>query len=179
MTPEQTPKERGRPSLYTPEIAAEICARLADGETLRAICRDVHMPSERTVRSWAMDDLEGFSPQYAKARELGYATLFDQMLEIADTPRQGVIVTEKATGTETKTADMIEHRRLQVDTRKWMLSKALPKVYGDRIETVAKHQIVDENEQPLASDELARHVAFLLTSGMKAKEKQADSPPLH
>ena len=27
---------------------------------------------------------------------------------------------------------MIEHRRLQVDTRKWMLSKMLPKVYGDK-----------------------------------------------
>jgi hypothetical protein len=28
---------------------------------------------------------------------------------------------------------MIEHRRLQVDARKWMLAKALPKLYGDRI----------------------------------------------
>jgi len=28
--------------------------------------------------------------------------------------------------------DMIEHRRLQVDARKWMLAKMLPKKYGDR-----------------------------------------------
>lgn len=118
--------------MFTQSLADRICERLAAGETLRAICRDEDMPNERTVRTWALDDVAGFSPQYARAREIGYAVLFDQMLEIADTPQQGVTITEKATGTETKTGDMIEHRRLRVDTRKWMLAKALPKIYGDK-----------------------------------------------
>lgn len=125
---------RGRPSKFTEEIASRICERLSAGETLRAICRDENMPHEATVRSWALDveNKPDFSTQYAKAREIGYATLFDQLLEIADTPMPGVTVIEKPTGTETKSGDMIEHRRLRVDTRKWMLAKALPKIYGDK-----------------------------------------------
>src|SRR4051812_2164281 len=64
--------ELGRPSTYTAELAATICARLATGETLRAVCRDDGMPSESTVRTWALDDREGFSAHYARAREIGY-----------------------------------------------------------------------------------------------------------
>lgn len=123
----------GRPSTFTQDIADRICERLADGETLRAICRDSDMPNERTVRRWALDDVEGFSPQYARAREIGYATHFDEILEIADTREVGETVTDKPTGREVRTGDMIEHRRLRIDARKWMLARALPKVYGDRL----------------------------------------------
>ncbi|MDP3740315.1 MAG: hypothetical protein Q8R02_23210 [Hyphomonadaceae bacterium] len=96
------------------------------------------MPAHPTVLRWVQTK-EAFSDQYARARETGYAVLFDQMLEIADTPLPGVIVTTKLSKDgdmydETKRADMIEHRRLQVDTRKWMLAKALPKVYGDKLQ---------------------------------------------
>src|ERR1700759_4888640 len=100
----------GRPSLYTEELAARICERLAAGETLRGICRDDGMPNERTVRTWARED-ETFSPQYAKAREIGYQGMADEIVEIADSSGDA---------------------RLQVDTRKWLLSKALPKIYGDK-----------------------------------------------
>ena len=42
----------GRPSDYSPEICAEICARLADGRSLRSICRDDDMPHTATVFVW-------------------------------------------------------------------------------------------------------------------------------
>lgn len=125
--------ERGRPSLYTDELAQRICERLAAGESLLSICEsDPDMPAESTVRLWALDDREGFSARYARAREIGYLHMGDELLTIADTPQEGITVTEKATGTETRTGDMIEHRKLQVDTRKWMLARMLPKVFGDK-----------------------------------------------
>lgn len=127
-------KAHGRPSKYTADLAALICRRLADGETLLSVCRDDAMPSDATVRTWALDDLHGFSSQYAKAREIGYAKMADEILEIANTPKEGVTVKQNDKGLETRKGDMIEHRRLQVDTRKWLLSKALPKVYGDKID---------------------------------------------
>ena len=34
----------GTPSVYTPELAEEICARLSAGESLKSICRDPGMP---------------------------------------------------------------------------------------------------------------------------------------
>ena len=117
---------------FSVEIAAEICARLAEGESLRSICEDPHMPSESAVRFWVVDDVEGFAAQYARAREVGYARLAEEILQIADTPVKGTKETTKEWGTEISEGDMIEHRKLQVDTRKWMLSKMLPKVYGDK-----------------------------------------------
>ena len=42
-------KKRGRPSLYTDKLAAKICRRLAEGETLRSVCRDEAMPDKATV----------------------------------------------------------------------------------------------------------------------------------
>ena len=111
-----------------------ICERLAGGESLRSICRDEGMPSEATVRAWALDDVQGFAAQYARAREIGYDRLAEEMLAIADTPVLGVkIKTNEKGETETVESDMIEHRRLQVDSRKWMLSKMLPKKYGDKV----------------------------------------------
>lgn len=127
--------ERGRPSAYTPDIAKRICAELAEGMSLRSICKADDMPSEATVRAWALDDVEGFSAHYTRAREFGYDRLGEELLEIADTPVVGVKTKTNEKGeVETTEGDMIEHRRLRVDTRKWMLAKMLPKKYGDKLE---------------------------------------------
>lgn len=77
---------------------------------------------------------KGFRDQYALARERQAEALFAEMLEIADTPMLGTIETSKEWGTEIKSADMIEHRRLQIETRKWMLGKLKPKVYGSQVD---------------------------------------------
>ena len=45
------PKKKGRPSLYTEPLAAKICRRLAEGESLRGICADKAMPAIRAPRS--------------------------------------------------------------------------------------------------------------------------------
>lgn len=127
------PVGRGRPSSYTEAVADAICDQLKDGGTLNEVCKQPGMPGEATVRSWALDDVNGFSAKYTRARELGYLKLADEILEIANTPVIGVKTVNKVSGIETTEADMIEHRRLQVDTRKWMLSKMLPKIYGDKV----------------------------------------------
>lgn len=127
-------KPRGRPSVFTPEIAALIYSDLAEGKSLRNTCAPSDMPAESTVRAWALDDVEGFAAQYARAREIGYEKRAEEILQIADTPLIGVKTKTNEKGeVERVEGDMIEHRRLQVDARKWMLSKMLPKVYGDKL----------------------------------------------
>jgi len=125
---------RGRPLTYDAKKASLICEQLAEGKSLRDICEPDDMPPEATVRAWALDDVNGFAAQYARARSLGYDRLAEDILRIADTPLTGTKTVSKATGLEITEGDMIEHRRLQVDTRKWMLSKMLPKRYGDKVE---------------------------------------------
>lgn len=122
--------ERGRPSEYTDELAAKICSKLAEGKTLRAVCRIDGMPPESTVRRWALDDFNGFAAQYARAREIGYHSMADEALDIAD---DGSNDTYEVEGREVTNQDVIARSRLRVDTRKWLLSKALPKVYGDKV----------------------------------------------
>jgi hypothetical protein len=118
---------------YSQDIADRVCAELAKGRALRAVCREnAEFPSEAAIREWALKDICGFAAQYARARDLGLDAMADELLEISDTPQMGQKVTEKASGEEVTTGDMIEHRRLRVDTRKWYLSKVAPKKYGDR-----------------------------------------------
>lgn len=109
-------RPRGRPSEFTPELARRICDLLATGMTLRAVCRDEDMPPESTVRLWVLDDRGGFAAQYAKAREVGYQCMADETLEIAD--MSGLDPADK---------------RIRFDARRWLLSKALPKIYGDKV----------------------------------------------
>lgn len=126
----------GRPSTYTPEIAAEICRRLAAGESLRAICSDQDgvFPAESTVRLWATDDVQGFAAQYARARDVGLDCKADELLAVASTP---VVATKEVskplTGTEITTGDAVDRSKLHVDALKWYLSKLAPKRYGDKI----------------------------------------------
>jgi hypothetical protein len=108
--------DRGRPTIYTQEIADLICQRLAKGESLRAICRGDEFPQESTVRQWAVDDREGFYAQYTRSRDIGLDCMADEVQEIAD----GV--------------GDVARDRLRFDSRRWYLSKLAPKRYGDKLQ---------------------------------------------
>jgi hypothetical protein len=119
-------RKEHRPSDYTPEIADEICTRLANGESLRAICgsdRDDFMPSIGTVLRW-VGEKPDFQKQYARAREIQAETHADDIVTIADGDR---FADPDAVG--------VARDRLRVDARKWVASKLLPKKYGDKVQT--------------------------------------------
>lgn len=121
-------KKLGRPSSYTKEKAAEICARLVNGESLRSICRDDNMPDVKTVYLW-MAQNETFLQQYTKAKEDQADTLQEDILDIADTePMQ--VVDDK--GVARIDSAHVNWMRLRIDSRKWIASKLKPKKYGDR-----------------------------------------------
>lgn len=140
---------RGRPSLYTPEVVEEICRRLADGEPLTRICEDDHLPVESTIRKWALEDREGFFAEYTRARQLQAQHMFDETVDISDVG----------------TGD-VGRDRLRVDTRKWWLSKVVPKLYGDRV----AHEVSGPDGGPietkdvtaLSEDELRAQAAKIM-----------------
>jgi transposase-like protein len=128
---------------YSPELAAAICERLAAGESLRAICRDDGMPAPSTVLSWK-DEYKDFGEQYARAREAGYTLLAEEIIEISDDGTNDYVERENQRTGRTEVladTDHIQRSKLRVDTRKWILSKMLPKVYGDKLEIDAKVEI--------------------------------------
>lgn len=138
----------GRPTKFTPALGTQICERLMLGESLRTICTDETMPDRATVARWLAADRD-FCDQYARAREVQADVLADEALAIADNQLMGevVTVTEKPDGPEMKTVtvDMIEHRRLQVDARKWAAGKLAPKKYGDKV----SHEHAGEDGGPI------------------------------
>lgn len=125
----------GRPTLFTADIATEICDRLASGESLRSICRTVDFPSEVTVRRWAMSDVEGFSAQYARAREMQAETFADDLVDIADDGSNDWMERANKKGEIEIVLDRehVARSDLRVKTRQWITSRILPKKYGDRV----------------------------------------------
>jgi len=118
-------------SLFNAEDADTICYALSEGQSLLSICNAMGL-AYSTAKQWERDHPE-HAANVARAREAGCHALADQSLQIADTPELGVVRTTKPDGgVEERFEDMTSHRKLQIDTRKWLLSRWLPKVYGDR-----------------------------------------------
>lgn len=151
----EQPAKMGRPSSYTPELAERLCAHLAGGKALRSACRLPGMPRMTTVYRW-MREHEEFRSRYARACEDRTDAMAEEILAIANTPVEGVIekmepvpvrdadgaikrdeqgneVTELRV-VERRREDMIAHRRLQIDTRKWLMGKLKPKKYGEKLD---------------------------------------------
>ena len=108
----------GRRSTLTPELAGAICRRIAEGESLRTICRDQAMPSRRTVLRWCEENAV-FCHQYACAREAQADTLAEEVVTIAD---DDAIAPERA--------------KVRIDARKWLAAKVAPKRWGDKTQLV-------------------------------------------
>jgi hypothetical protein len=118
----------GSQPVYTQAIADEICDRLADGEPLNAICKTPGMPCFKAVLNWVHNDVRapGFGQRYARARSIGYERIAEEVLTISDSRCTG------PNGYVDNAA--VQRARLMVESRKWLLSKMLPKIYGDKIE---------------------------------------------
>ena len=130
----QSVRRIGRPSVYDAAVAERICDELCTGRSLLDVCRDEGMPVYATVCHWIKDDREGFSAPYLRAREIGFLALADQLLDIADDSRNDYVARRRADGS---VEHMVNHEhisraRVRIDTRRWLLAKGLPKIFGDR-----------------------------------------------
>ena len=125
----------GRPSSYDPTIAADICAAISTStKGLRAICdSEDRFPDVVTFYRWMIHH-EELRKLYARAKEEQLRILAEEIVPIADEDRICEKVTIKADGSrEVVILDAVDRSRLMIDSRKWLLSKLAPKVYGDKI----------------------------------------------
>jgi hypothetical protein len=125
----------GRPTKYTRKLGTEICKRIAQGETVRSIGADEKMPSAATIYNWLLDeDKKEFLEQYEAAKNIQAELMFEELLEIADESSTVIIGDDKSDGAR------VQANRLRVDTRKWYLSKVLPKKFGDKLDMTTNHK---------------------------------------
>jgi hypothetical protein len=129
-------EKRGRPSLYTPEIADEIVEWISEGRTLRDYCRQDGKPARRTVDRWRQEDA-AFSARVARARDDGFEELAEEALLIARTPQIGETETVESVkdGESEKRKvvreDMLGHRKLLIETILKLLACWDPRRYGN------------------------------------------------
>jgi hypothetical protein len=125
----------------------EVCRLIGEeGKSLRKALIKESMGS-KTFYKW-LDEDEVKEKQYTRATTLRAEEIFEEILQIADTPQEGITTKENDQGLEISRSDMIQHRRLQVDARKWMLGKMNPKKYSDKIQVDS----TEFSEQPLFPD---------------------------
>lgn len=138
-------KSPGRPSKFTPAIAAAVCERLKAGEPLAVICRDEDMPSDNTVRAWAKADPD-FSSAIAHAREVGFDVIAASTLAIADDDSRDWEMIRDAEGNVTGIkvdGEHVQRSKLRIETRLKLLAKWDPKRYGEAVQV--KHADADGN----------------------------------
>ena len=127
------PVKLGRPTDYTPELADDICSQLADGLSMRTVCKPDSMPNKATVFKWLRTD-EAFNDQYVKAKEESADALTDEILDIADNCNNDWMEQEGDSTGYKINGEAVQRSRLRIDSRKWLASKLKPKKYGDKIQ---------------------------------------------
>lgn len=139
LTGRDVPKntKRGRPPLYTPELAERFCRELASGRMQADICRDEGMPSGTVLWEWRAR-YPSFAADYARAKLQQCEALAAQTLKEADDILLGLeekTIEDPSGGVTTvrTKSDLYNRARLRVDTRKWLLSKMFPRDYGDLV----------------------------------------------
>ena len=127
-------KKMGRPSIYSQDLADEICVRLSSGESLRSICRDDHMPAQSQVYVW-LNAKKDFAEQYARAREEQADTHADEIIAIADEdPELNPIRDKDGNIIDLKIdSGYVAYQKQRIEARKWTAAKLRPKKYGERV----------------------------------------------
>lgn len=130
-----------KPTTYDFAVVEAVCERLASGEPLEAICRDIGLPV-RTFNEWCQHHEEAGKLK-ADAREAGYDAIAAECMEIADDARNDWMAKQGGgeEGLQINT-EHIQRSKLRIETRLKLLAKWDPKRYGDR-------QVIDHNVQGL------------------------------
>lgn len=108
-----------RQSEYSEAIAAEICSRITQGQSLRTIGASDDMPGTSTIMKW-LAQFPSFVELYMRARDMRSHARFESIDQVMQDLREGVIDANMA--------------RVMVDTIKWQCGKECAKRYGERLE---------------------------------------------
>lgn len=142
-------RPQGRPPIFSQELAMDICRRIAAGDSLRKICAQLKQEGTEiapsTIAGWHIENKEGFSERYTRACQARAMLWSEEMVEISDDGSNDTYMDEH--GNERVNHEIVARSRLRTDTRKWMLAKMLPKVFGDKVDV--NHGIQPDN--PLAT----------------------------
>lgn len=112
-------------------VFKKIIADIEIGTSLRSALRRQAPLRMSTFHRW-LDKDEDKRDRYARATQLRADAIFEDILSIADENHADTYIDEN--GRERTDHDVVQRAKLRVDARKWMLSKMMPKKYGDKLD---------------------------------------------
>lgn len=120
---------------FTQAEADAICEMIAEGLSLREVCRTEGMPSKSQVFRW-LAAREEFRDQYARAKQAGIEALAEDILDIADDATNDWMERHDKEGGNTGwqfNGEAARRSQIRIDARKWLLAKLAPKKYGEKL----------------------------------------------
>jgi len=137
------------------QVSAKVLAGMRSGMSAFKACQ-VAGVNQSTFNLWLNQDAE-LAAEYARAREDLIELLANETMAIADQAFEEI--EEQVVGKDGKPVVVkkkvpvdVQRARLQVDTRKWLLSKLAPKKFGDKLE------LTGDPDRPLAIQKIERVV---------------------
>lgn len=107
-------------TLLTRDVMEEMCVLIAQGASVHRLTAQPGFPSRETFFSHCRED-PWYAKRYNEALQLRGEHFADQIVDMADQ------------ALEAPTAEKVAALKLMVNTRQWVVSRLLPKKYGDKV----------------------------------------------
>ena len=114
---------------------------ISQGKSVNSILRGNRdkkkLPNADTFYAWLRND-EILADRYARACELRTDVMADEILQIADERNADIVIVD---GEIQVIGSTPQRARLQIDARKWLMAKLMPKKYGDKLDLNVKADV--------------------------------------
>ena len=132
----------------------KICELIEEGHALRNIlvAKNPYMSKRQFFKLISTN--EAAREHYAYSCEVRAEIIFEDMLEIADDGTNDLMTIERGNKEyNVENKEVTNRSRLRIDTRKWYLSKLMPKKFGEKVDLSGEIQnkvryIIDDGEDP-------------------------------
>ena len=109
---------------------AAIIADVSSGEATRNALATAGVNPRKFYAE--LDADEDKAKRYARAKDAQCTAMEEELIDIADAREGDVMVDDN--GRRIIDNEAVQRARLRVDTRKWVLSKRIPRKYGEKLE---------------------------------------------
>lgn len=170
-------RARGRPSIYSAELAEEVSFRLMEGRSLRSISQDDDMPSLRTLVRWIATEGHEFQKVHAHAREVQAEMLADEMMDVANDGtndwmeiknRDGECIGWKVNG------EAVQRSKLRLEQMRWNAERLKPRKYGARVDLTSSDGSMSPASDLSAADRAVRVAQLLAAAQARAPQESED-----
>jgi len=158
------------PAKKTPKLIEEVLSRIALGETLASLGRELKF-HPTSWNDWVKAD-EDLRVAYAEAREVGADVIADHALDIIDAEPERIVQTDADGKTTTTRIDSaaVAWAKNRAEFRLKLLAKWQPKKYGDKTTT----EVTGANGKDLPGTPESVDLALRLGASLRAAKRDGE-----